>query len=135
MLDFVKFLPLILQVIDLIPKITAQVKAGGNVVDKVKQIAPEVLPVLQDLGNTFFPGLSPENAVNAGATVLTIDLVRSIQSKLNAKGYTDDAGAALVPDGSYGSKTKQAVSKFQKDHGLTVDGWAGSLTQAALKAA
>lgn len=135
MLDFVKFLPLILQILDLIPKIQGAIKSGGSVPDLVRNIAPEVLPVLQQVGNALFPALDPTKATQAGALMITPEMVKEVQNKLNAKGYTDDAGAALVADGSYGAKTKQAVSKFQKDKGLTVDGWAGSLTQAALNAA
>ena len=53
--------------------------------------------------------------------------VRQIQSKLKAWGYYDGG-----VDGIYGSKTFEAVKKFQKKNGLTVDGIAGQKTLAAL---
>ncbi|MFA6301258.1 MAG: peptidoglycan-binding domain-containing protein [Candidatus Paceibacterota bacterium] len=37
----------------------------------------------------------------------------------------------LAVDGTYGAKTEDAVDKFQKDHGLKVDGIFGPLSRAA----
>lgn len=57
------------------------------------------------------------------------DLAR-IQADLQYLGY--DPGQA---DGTYGPKTRLAIKRFQKEHGLHTDGAAGSLTeQAILKA-
>lgn len=53
--------------------------------------------------------------------------VRQIQSKLKSWRYYSGS-----VDGVYGSKTYEAVKKFQKNNGLTVDGIAGSQTLAAL---
>ena len=53
--------------------------------------------------------------------------VKQIQTKLKSWGYYDGA-----VDGVYGTKTFEAVKKFQKNNGLTVDGVAGSKTLAAL---
>lgn len=53
--------------------------------------------------------------------------VKQIQSKLKAWGYYDGG-----VDGIYGSKTFEAVKKFQKKNGLTADGIAGKNTLAAL---
>ncbi|HEV7701395.1 MAG TPA: peptidoglycan-binding domain-containing protein [Pyrinomonadaceae bacterium] len=54
--------------------------------------------------------------------------VRSVQATL--------VGLHLLPqkecDGIYGSKTKAAVAKFQKTHGLPTDGLVGPLTRAKL---
>jgi peptidoglycan hydrolase-like protein with peptidoglycan-binding domain len=103
--------------------------------DIVKQFAPEVLPVLQQLGGALFQGLNQTQTADAGALILSTDMVRTIQTQLVMLQITDDSGAVLAPDGSYGLKTKQAVMKFQKANNLTADGWAGALTQAALSAA
>lgn len=54
----------------------------------------------------------------------------AIQKSLNALGY-----AAGVEDGLMGSTTRAAVSAFQRDQGLNVDGIPGEKTQAALKSA
>lgn len=53
--------------------------------------------------------------------------VKQIQTKLKNWGYYNDS-----IDGIYGSKTFEAVKKFQKKNGLTVDGIAGSKTLSAL---
>ncbi|MBQ7410778.1 MAG: spore cortex-lytic enzyme [Clostridia bacterium] len=53
--------------------------------------------------------------------------VKQIQTKLKSWGYYDGS-----VDGVYGSKTFEAVKKFQRKNGLTVDGIAGDKTLAAL---
>lgn len=53
--------------------------------------------------------------------------VKQIQSKLKAWGYYSGS-----VDGIYGSKTVEAVKKFQQKNGLTADGVAGSKTLSAL---
>jgi peptidoglycan hydrolase-like protein with peptidoglycan-binding domain len=41
----------------------------------------------------------------------------------------------LVVDGVYGPQTRDAVEAAQKKLGITVDGWAGEVTQGAIQAA
>ena len=53
--------------------------------------------------------------------------VRGLQERLNDLGY--DCGLA---DGAFGTRTKNAVVRFQTDHGLDPDGVVGSRTWAAL---
>jgi peptidoglycan hydrolase-like protein with peptidoglycan-binding domain len=55
--------------------------------------------------------------------------VKSLQEKLIARGY--DVGASGA-DGDFGNGTYNAVCNFQRDHGLDVDGVAGSNTFAAI---
>ena len=55
------------------------------------------------------------------------DEVKQIQTKLKAWGYYDGN-----VDGIYGSKTYEAVKKFQRKNGLTVDGIVGEKTLQAL---
>lgn len=57
----------------------------------------------------------------------TGDEVKQIQTKLKNWGYYNDS-----IDGIYGSKTFEAVKKFQRNNGLAVDGIAGTKTLAAL---
>lgn len=65
-----------------------------------------------------------KNYLKSGATG---NLVRVLQGMLYCKGY-DPKGF----DGIFGNGTKSAVSSFQKDNGLTVDGIAGKNTFVAL---
>lgn len=58
--------------------------------------------------------------------------VKNLQSKLIALGYScGNAGA----DGEFGTDTLNAVTRFQQEHGLVVDGEAGVNTMAKLNAA
>jgi N-acetylmuramoyl-L-alanine amidase len=54
--------------------------------------------------------------------------VQELQSKLSQLGYS--VGTA---DGKFGPKTEAAIRSFQKDHGLKVDGLAGTQTIKELK--
>lgn len=54
--------------------------------------------------------------------------VTELQKKLNQLGYS--VGTA---DGKFGTKTQTAVKNFQKEHGLKVDGLAGTSTINELK--
>lgn len=47
--------------------------------------------------------------------------------------HLNKSGARLKVDGAFGMLTKSAVLKFQKSHGLAVDGLVGSKTRAKLK--
>lgn len=60
-------------------------------------------------------------------TGLTTTQIKTVQQKLKNWGYYTGA-----VDGIYGTKTKNAVIKFQKNNGLTADGIVGSKTAAAL---
>ena len=59
----------------------------------------------------------------------TGDDVKALQSKLIAAGYSCGSTGA---DGICGKNTVAAIKAYQSDHGLTVDGIAGSKTMAAL---
>lgn len=61
------------------------------------------------------------------ATGLTTSQIRTVQTKLKNWGYYTGS-----VDGIYGSKTRAAVVKFQKNNGLVADGIVGSKTAAAL---
>lgn len=56
--------------------------------------------------------------------------VTALQKKLHALGYLDYSGAT----GYYGSLTKTAVIRFQKNNSLSADGIAGAATQSKLYA-
>lgn len=58
-----------------------------------------------------------------------------LQTQLNALGFKDAKGNALMPDGDFGERTKQAVEAFQRSRDLVDDGVVGKDTLAALKKA
>lgn len=58
--------------------------------------------------------------------------VRQLQEQLIKLGYDLGPDGA---DGDFGRNTREAVKKFQGDHGLVKDGEVGDLTRAALKKA
>jgi len=82
-------------------------------------------------------GSAPARDAIAGARWLAVgsgyldphgsQLVRALQRRLAWAGY-----APGPIDGRYGALTEQAVTRFQADHGLSVDGIAGPATLAAL---
>jgi peptidoglycan hydrolase-like protein with peptidoglycan-binding domain len=57
------------------------------------------------------------------------DWVSYLQELLRTLGYD------IVADGDFGPATDRAVRSFQESAGLTVDGWVGAATWAALVAA
>lgn len=60
------------------------------------------------------------------------EAVKTLQTDLAALGYTDNRGRVLQIDGHYGPSTEAAVRVFQDEHGLSVDGMAGTHTLQAI---
>ena len=73
--------------------------------------------------------VAPDKVGDALASSLDVNGTKWVQAALN---MID--GAKLDVDGKYGPATRDAVEKFQRSHGLTVDGWAGVNTNDALRA-
>jgi len=90
----------------------------------------QILPLLTQLGTKTFPGLSPDKAPAAAATTLDVNGVKWTQTALNVL-----LNAALEVDGVYGTATTAAVTRFQSANNLEADGWAGTKTADALRAA
>ena len=82
------------------------------------------MPALLQQGNPT-PLPPPRPVLRRGSTG---PAVRSLQSTLNAWG-----GARLLVDGVFGPVTEAAVIRFQKAHGLVVDGIVGNQTWGALE--
>lgn len=127
-MDFFVWLPIILRLIDLAPKIQQTLSQKQSVPDLINGLAPDLLPVLKDIGSTLFPNISPAHQVNASVLGFDVEHVKDIQTELNRHG----ASPQLVVDGKYGEGTKAAVRAFQTAHHLTVDGWAGNDTMTEL---
>ena len=58
--------------------------------------------------------------------------IRSLQTMLRVLAEYDDRYPTLVPDGIYGPSTMQAVSAFQRAHGLAVTGITDQQTWEAI---
>ena len=63
------------------------------------------------------PSLKVSAPAELPASKASADLLREIQTALSVRGYYDGK-----LDGVYGSRTNKAISTFQADQGLTVDG-------------
>ena len=60
--------------------------------------------------------------------------IRSLQTMLRVIGEDMGYNENVIPDGIYGSSTMEAVSKFQRDHGLPVTGVTDQLTWERINA-
>jgi hypothetical protein len=126
-------LPLLIRLIQLaFPQVGAAIGAGIPIINAVTSASPNMIPLLEQIGGLVFPQLSGVNAQTAAGTMIfNLVQTKSLQADLNKLG----ASPRLVEDGIYGPATKAAVAKFQSEHGLTVDGWAGHVTTPAIAAA
>lgn len=77
-------------------------------------------------------GVSSSVSSSNSSSILSIgskgEDVKTLQENLNKLGY--DCGTV---DGDFGTKTDNAVRKFQKDKGLVVDGQVGNATKTKIK--
>ena len=60
--------------------------------------------------------------------------IRSLQTMLRVIAEDDKGYITVVPDGIYGSTTMQAVSSFQRQHGLPVTGITDQATWETIEA-
>ena len=83
------------------------------------------------LSNTTSNNSSTSSTASSGYKTLSCgsngNAVKELQEKLNSLGYS-----CGIVDGDYGTKTADAVKKFQKKNKLTIDGIAGSETLEAI---
>lgn len=107
---------------------------SGELLATIKQVAPDLVPLLDAVAAKYFPQyVGTSTGWEAGASVLfQAESVKKLQAKLNGLGYRDDAGRVLDVDGVYGWSTLQATKRYQAEHGLDVDGWAGPATWVEL---
>jgi murein L,D-transpeptidase YcbB/YkuD len=122
-------LPLLFKLIQFAPQIQGAIKTGIPIVDAVMRASPDLLPLLEQVGKSVFPQLTGTNAQwAAGNMIFNVEMTTSLQADLNKLGTSP----ALVTDGVYGNATKAAVARFQADHALEADGWAGPQTLPAI---
>lgn len=131
-MDFIKLLPLLMRVLQLLPQIQEAMRSGTSVLALLQKFSPDLISVVQGVGGILFPTLSAQAQVEVGAlTAFDQVQVRWIQTTMNTLKL---ANPALEVDGQYGLKTKVAVAAFQSSHGLAADGWAGKITTTAMQA-
>lgn len=128
-MNAMKWFLLFMRVAPIIPQLIDAYK-NGTLVEFLKTQGSGLWSALLEIVKELFPGLAPEQAVQA-AVLVAFDpsTVKKIQSGLNRLGQSP----VLVEDGDYGPKTKAAVEAFQKAHDLVVDGWAGPKTETAVQ--
>lgn len=130
-MDFFKFMPLIMRVLALLPKIQEAMKTGLPILTLLKQYAPDLIDLVGSIAAPLFPSLPPAAQVEAGALIAFDPVqVRWIQDAMNRLNV---ASPALVVDGHYGALTKAAIEAFQTSHGLVVDGWGGKVTATSIQ--
>jgi peptidoglycan hydrolase-like protein with peptidoglycan-binding domain len=95
--------------------------------DKLAGILTDALALWNKIQTTL-PGLATQLQNLADQKTPTEEhSITWLQNSLNTL-----TNANLPVDGKYGQATTDAIKKFQQEHGLTVDGWAGVQTQAAI---
>ena len=92
--------------------------------EEAKLLKDGVYTGVKDGGKSTAPKPKTDHILKRGAKG---EYVLELQKNLVALGY-----GPLVADGDFGKATEAAVKRFQTDHGLRVDGWAGNRTQAAI---
>jgi len=128
--DLFVLVPLIMRIIDLIPKIKEAMTAGTSVFSLLEKFGPDILLVVKEIGGKLFPNLPAASQVEAGALIaFNPEEVRWAQDAMNRLGTTPP----LTVDGQYGKMTKTAIQTFQTAHSLEADGWIGKVTKPVVQ--
>lgn len=130
MVDVFRIIQLATQFGGSIKTIIDEAETNDDIVTKVTKLSPVLASVLADLGSTLFPNAAPALHL-VGAAIATFD---PSTTKWLQKGLNSILGTNLTVDGSYGPKTRAAVTQLQEKYGLKADGIAANVTQALLQA-
>jgi peptidoglycan hydrolase-like protein with peptidoglycan-binding domain len=104
--------------------------SNDDLMTKIAKLTGPFAPLLEQLGSQLFPNAKPElHAVAAVMAAFDPSTTKWLQGSLN---LLLTPSPNLVVDGLYGPATRAAVTAYQTQLGLTPDGWAGRLTQAAI---
>lgn len=129
-MDIFKFLPFIMRIMSLAPRVTDAIRRGVPIITMIEEFGPELWSLIKDVGAKWFPELPAEQQVEIGAlTTFATSEVKHIQDAMNRLGFLA-GGKQIMADGDYGPKTKDVVMQFQKKHNIDpADGWAGKMTR------
>lgn len=129
-MDFLSIIQLVVQFVPVIKGLIDSASGNSDIIAGVKFAAPDLAKMLEQAGAAMFPKVAPELHIAAAAmAAFDPNVTKWVQGACNA---LITPSPALDVDGLYGPMTRSAVEKLQAQLGLKVDGWAGTLTQAAL---
>ena len=96
----------------------SQSRAESDVEPYRSQIVAEAISEASQLGRSYQPSVSPGASTSSAPEKPNAQFTREAQQLLTDLGY--DPGPV---DGGYGRRTVDAVKAFQRDAGITQDGW------------
>lgn len=130
MLEYLAYGQALIQNANEVKAIIDEAISNDDITTKVKNILGPAANLLEKEGAAFFPKAAPALHL-AAAVMATFDptMTKWVQRALNR---LVTPSPNLVIDGKYGPRTKAAVEALQAGIGLTVDGWAGQITQSAI---
>lgn len=130
-MNYLAIISLVLKYAGPIESAIATAISNQDLVSKIKAMSGELAGIVEGIGSALFPKAAPELHIAAGIIAsFDANFTKWLQGALNS--YLS-LSSPLVVDGIYGPKTIDAVEAFQTKIGLTVDGFAGQLTEAALR--
>lgn len=132
MTDILSILQLAVSFGPTIKAIIDEAESNDTIIQKVTALSPTLANILTGVGAQLFPKAAPTLQL-VGGVLSSFDpnTTKWLQGSLNS---LLSLSPPLVVDGMYGPKTAAAVEQFQTKYKLTVDGIAGTITQAALQA-
>ena len=129
-MDYLALLQAAIKYGPLVKGILDEALTNHDVVTKVKEMSAPLASVFANIGASFFPKVAPELHVAAVVTAaFDPNITKWVQGSIN---QLVTPSPNLLVDGVYGPRTRAAVEVLQAQLGLTVDGWAGQITQGVI---
>lgn len=132
-MDWLNILGLVIQYAPQVKQIIDEATSNDDITTKITQLSSPLASAIEGIGASLFPKAAPTLHLVAGAIAtfdpnVTIWLQKSLNTLVTP-------APNLTVDGIYGGQTKVAVEALQTKLGLSVDGIAGQITQAAIQVA